>query len=88
MLEHAPTLFSTAIENMLGERLKKVFDWIEKFFSRVKKQPKTIRLIGLATIICIIPEVYSEFWQTSKMDLFTKIVNGLKSLIIFRKSSI
>ena len=33
-------------------------------------------------------EVYSEPCQTSKMDTFAKIVNGLKPLIVFVKNSI
>ena len=35
-----------------------------------------------------VSEVYPELSQTSKMELFAKIVNGLNLLIIFVKSSI
>ena len=35
-----------------------------------------------------IPEMYSGLFQTSKMKIFVKIVNGWKSLSIFPKSSI
>ena len=34
------------------------------------------------------PEAYSEPCQTSKMELFAKIVNGFSYLNIFAKSSI
>ena len=34
------------------------------------------------------PDAYSEPSRTSKMKLFPKILNGLKQLIIFAKSSI
>ena len=33
-------------------------------------------------------KVYSELSQTSKMELFVKIVNGVQSLNIFAKSFI
>ena len=33
-------------------------------------------------------EVYWEFFQTPKMELFTKMVNGFQPLIIYAKSSI
>ena len=36
----------------------------------------------------IFAEVYSEPCQTSKMETFVKIVNSLKPLIIFAKTSI
>ena len=32
--------------------------------------------------------MYSELWQTSKMERFTKIVNGFQPLTIFSKRSI
>ena len=36
----------------------------------------------------VFAEAYSELCQTSKMEILAKIVNGLKSLILFAKNSI
>ena len=36
----------------------------------------------------VFAEAYSESVQISKMETFAKIVNGLKSLIVFTKKSI
>ena len=39
-------------------------------------------------ILSQMSEAYSESCQKSKMELFVKIVNGLKPLTVFKKSSI
>ena len=39
-------------------------------------------------IVVLISQAYSESCQTSKMEIFVKIVNGLKSLAIFAKNFI
>ena len=45
-------------------------------------------MLVLSGILQQLLETFSEPCQTSKMELFEKIVNGFQSLIIFGKSSI
>ena len=49
---------------------------------------KVIDFLHLIKNIMLTPESHSEPSQTSKVELFVKIVNGSKSLIVFARSSI
>ena len=47
-----------------------------------------LKLLYFIYIVMLISETYSEPCETSKVELFAKIVNGLESLTIFVKNSI
>ena len=49
---------------------------------------KVIDFSHLIKNIMVTPESHSEPSQTSKVDLFAKIVSGSKSLIVFSRSTI
>ena len=49
---------------------------------------KVIDFLHLIKNIMLTPESHSEPSQTSKVELFVKIVNSSKSLIVFARSSI
>ena len=49
---------------------------------------KVIDFLHLIKNIMLTPESHSEPSQTSKVELFVKIVNGSKSLIVFARSPI
>ena len=53
---------------------------------RIKKS--LIFFIKAAFTSNVFAEAYSESGQISKMETFAKIVNGLKSLIVFTKKSV